>query len=511
MIEIEDLQSWKNESNSSKIHNFKVLLIYANSPMDNMMPVSISSVAGSLMRRGFDVKLFDTTFYPYTESGGERKGSLQVKEFDYESVGLKYKTTNVYDDLIQLVQEFQPNLIGMSTVEPTHLFGISLIKEVKKYFDIPVIVGGVHTIFSPEDLINTDVVDMACIAEGEKSMVELCERMANQEDYTSVLNVWVKKDGHVYKNAKSEIMNLEDLPFLDFSMYEDKRFYRPMSGTMYRMIPIEFSRGCPYKCTYCSAPGFDKEFKDQGKWLRHKPISHIYDEIMHYLDNYDVEYFYFVSETFLSMPKKFFEDFINMYSKIGIPFWFNTRPESIKEEKIKMIEDVGCHRISIGIECGNEEYRKKILKRPVSNERMLKACDILAKSSIEYSVNNIIGFPDETREMMFETIMLNRQIEADDYSCSIFQPFRGTELHTYCVEKGYFDANELSIDLTVGSPLKQNHITSDEIKGIERTFPLYIKLPESEFHRIKKAEKMDDEGNQIFEELSSAFKETCLV
>ena len=42
---------------------FKVLLVYANSPMDNLMPVSVSSIAGALKKGGIDVRLFDTTYY----------------------------------------------------------------------------------------------------------------------------------------------------------------------------------------------------------------------------------------------------------------------------------------------------------------------------------------------------------------------------------------------------------------------------------------------------------------
>jgi len=52
-----------------------------------------------------------------------------------------------------------------------------------------------------------------------------------------------------------------------------------MSGKLRRMVPIEFSRGCIYKCTYCSAPGFLENFKEQGDWLRNKPMDMIFDEI----------------------------------------------------------------------------------------------------------------------------------------------------------------------------------------------------------------------------------------
>ena len=149
-------------------------------------------------------------------------------------------------------------------------------------------------------------------------------------------------------------------------------------------------------------------------------------------------------------------------------------PETITEEKVRMLEEINCHRMSIGIESGNQEYAQKMLKRMATDERIAQACRIVSKSKIELSVNNVVGFPDETREMMFDTIKLNREFNANSHSCAIFQPYHGTTLHSYCVEKGYFDKDELAEDLTYASPLKQKHITHEEIQGIAKCFSLYV-------------------------------------
>ena len=491
---------------------FKVLLVYSNAPMDNLMPVSVSTLAGALRKHGFNSKLFDTTYYPMyddTGPGAERKGSLQVapiSEFDYEKVGIKFKTTDVCDDFRTCVEQYQPDLIALSTVEPTHLLGIKLLNSVRD-LKVTTIVGGCHTIFSPNHVFEEESVDIICLGEGEECLVELCAKMANKEDYTSIGNLWIKHDGKEYKNEKTEIKDIDHLPYLDFSVFDPKRVYRPMDGRLWRMAPIEFSRGCMYKCTYCSAPRFATVFEEQGDWLRHKSMENIQKEMKAYIDEYDIEYFYFVSETFLGIPDARFQEFCDMYKEFRLPFWFNTRPETLRENKIKMLEEIGCHRMSVGLECGNEWYRKNILKRPVSNERTIKAMKMVADSSIQLSVNNILGFPGETREMIFETIHLNRQVNAKTYSCFIFQPYRGTDLYDYTVKKGYYDSNMLAKTVMFGSVLKQPHITSEELRGLHRTFPLYIKLPESDFDLIRKAEKFDEEGNRMFEELSTVFRE----
>ena len=80
-------------------------------------------------------------------------------------------------------------------------------------------------------------------------------------------------------------------------------------------------------------------------------------------------------------------------------------------------------------------------------------------------------------------------------------------MHTHCVKKGYFDRDELAEDVTYASPLKQKHITHEEIKGLHRTFPFYIKFPKEDWPEIERAEKFTSEGELVFRELSKRYKD----
>ena len=111
-------------------------------------------------------------------------------------------------------------------------------------------------------------------------------------------------------------VNLLSVP--RFDIFAPERMFRAMAGKIYRMLPIEFSRGCPYQCTYCSAPVYAKRFRDTGRWLRFKSIDQIINEIDFYANEYNVEYFYFISETFLAMPKAHKQEFYRRYEKYKI-------------------------------------------------------------------------------------------------------------------------------------------------------------------------------------------------
>ncbi len=107
--------------------------------------------------------------------------------------------------------------------------------------------------------------------------------------------------------------------------------------------------------------------------------------------------------------------------------------------------------------------------------------------------------------MVFDTIELNRKFKADSHSVSIFQPFKGTELYDYCVSKGYWNPTNLCMQSFATPVLEMSTLTKEEIKGLYRTFNLYINADKSFWPDIKKAEQMNEEGDRIFFKLIQTF------
>jgi hypothetical protein len=134
--------------------------------------------------------------------------------------------------------------------------------------------------------------------------------------------------------------------------------------------------------------------------------------------------------------------------------------------------------------------------------------DILKKFDIGASLNNIIGLPFETRELIFDTIQMNRQIWQKNHriECNVFlfTPFAGSELYTVCKDKGYLgDILFASIhDLSDRSVLSFSEEFHQDIRGVIRTFNLYVKLPEEYYPEIRIAESPTDEGDAMLRKLS---------
>lgn len=478
--------------------------------MATLIPAHLSILSACLKSHSFEVELFDSTYYKTEEvSFDQRKVELlQVRPFNLGEKGVDFKQTDIYEDLVKKVSDFKPHLIGITIVEDTYDLALSLLESIKG-FNIPVIAGGVFVTFSPDEVIANKAVDMICIGEGEEALVELCQKMSRNEDYSTINNLWVKKDGEIVKNSVRPLININELPYIDFDIFGKERLYRPMFGRIFTMIHIEIDRGCPYDCTYCESPQLSKIFQKKGCgiYYRRKNAERIIAEIKYLVDKYRPDYINFNSEAFLARPVAELEELARLYKEINLPFWAQTRPETVNEEKIKILKSMNCDSLQFGIEHGNEQFRSRMLNRHYSNKNMIEAFKIVEKYNVPYTVNNIIGFPDETRELIFDTIEINHQINPRTINCYIFAPYKGTSLYEYCIKKNYLDNSAKIHHLLDGARLNMNSISYEELKGLQRTFPLYARFPKSEWNKIKIAERFDDVGNRMFEEFSSLYRE----
>lgn len=492
--------------------NLKVLLIYPNYRGMNMLPPAVGILSAILKEKGFTVRLFDTTYYENIEEGGpdsdaSKVDRLMARPFEMPKGKVTLRTTNVYDDFNKTVEEVQPDLLAVSATEDMFPLGIKLLQRVR-HRKILTIVGGVFATFAPELALSYPEVDIVCKGEGEDALALLCERLSKGESYEDIPNLWVKqRDGSIRKNPL-HLIDMDKNPLVDMSLFEETRFYRPMGGKVWRMFPVETFRGCPYQCAYCNSPSQKKMYKDEtGKnFLRRKSFENLHHELLFYKQEMKAEYLYFWADTFFSWPERDFDRFCEIYKDIGLPFWCQTRVETVKYERFRRLKDIGCHRISFGIEHGNEEFRRKKLNRRVSNELIVKNLRIVDDIGIPFSVNNIMGFPGETYELAFDTIRLNRRIDSSDRNAYAFTPFHGTPLREECEKLGYLKQQDIVKSMvSSGSILDMPQFPKDRVDGLIKTFNMYVRFPESRWPEIKKAESHTPEGIKIYHKLKEEF------
>jgi len=239
-----------------------------------------------------------------------------------------------------------------------------------------------------------------------------------------------------------------------------------------------------------------------------KNIEGVRRELLHYKENFGAEYFYFWADTFLALSDKYLEEFADMYkSDINLPFWCQTRPETLTEERVSILKEMGIHRMGLGLEHGNEEFRSTMLDRKVSSEKIIEDLKILNHLDIKYSVNNIVGFPNETRELAMDTIHINRRIDADTRNMYTFTPFHGTPLRDIAIQQGLIEKNMLAQSLSSPTVLDMPQFSASAIGGLKRCFVPYVLLGEDRWTEVRKAESFTEEGNAIWANLMEECRE----
>lgn len=495
--------------------DFKVLLLYPNLQTETMVPPSLALFSAILKREGFKIDLFDTTNYEletgFVKSERVKMDNLNVRPFTIERV---VKTTDAYEDLRRKIESFGPDLIAVTATENMFPMAINLLQSVAD-LKIPTVLGGVFATFAAELCMRWKEIDMLCVGEGEIAILDLCRKMSKGEDYLNVPGLWIRKpDGTIRKNAIGPRVNMDVNPLPDFTIFEDSRFNRPMAGKIYRIFPIETHRGCPYTCRFCNSPSQDALYNAMTKQLffRKKSFAEIRKELLFCRDVWKAEYFFFWADTFFAWSEKEFDEFCEMYQDIKLPFWCQTRPETVVESRMKKLKEAGVDRMGFGVEHGNEKFRKDVIDRAYTNQLVIDKMKIPNQFGIPYSVNNIIGFPDETRDLVFDTIELNRLIPSDTLSCSIFVPFHGTELRKMAIQRGYLHPDTICPTNSDDTVLKMPppYLSGEEMKKIRRVFTMYIKFPKERWPEIKQAEEFTPEGNKIWERLRDEYIKTFL-
>ena len=537
----------------------RVLLIEGGSELEAGIPPNMAIMVGSIKNAGHEVRIFSLNDYKSQIKTGDevRVDTLQVPPTDEEQL-YKLKNTNIKEDFKAMIKEFRPNIVGATATEPTYLMGLSLIKLVENRKDIFRIIGGAHATLNQGRVMNESCLDAICISEGHEAVVQLCDyirdgkMLLNGEDFdfkiiSNIFNLWIKqpKTKKIIKNP-TKLFDVNKTPLQDWSAWQvPPRASKAMRGTIKKTALVELTRGCPYKCTYCANVFFNEHFKgtdpETGKkhtYYRERSVDRFVEEIIYLRDKHDVEYIYIGDETIMTTSKKRFQDFMDKYPTTakpngngktngngngshikGLPFWCETRPESMTYERVKGFVDVGMAAVNIGVESGNEEFRRTKLHRNVTNERMIKGIADAIKANANIGANVIIGFPGETRDMIFETIDLvraARQVASDQLGekkaieklssmIHLYQPYSGTPLRQEAIDMGLIPKDYISGDYRMDS-MGTGELTGDDLKGIQRTFNLYVDSPKQLWDDIKIAEKFTDEGNAKFAEYAKKYQ-----
>jgi len=339
--------------------------------------------------------------------------------------------------------EFMPAVVGLTSVSSQFYIIKRIASGIKKVApDTLVVCGGIHPTIYPECLLETPFLDGIFIGESELAFGEFLTRVEHNEPYHQTNNFAYLQNGTLIRNPLNPILkDLDMLPSPDRSIYPYEETVR---ATGY--APFSFSRGCPFKCTYCSNHAIAQLYGNPKDYVRLRSPESSILEIESTLEKIPYIKTIMISEDLFGINKEWRTSFLRLYQeRIRQEFMCLLRVNVIDDQFLQLLKNAGCKRISFGVESGNDYIRNDVMKRNLSKETIVEAFRLTHAYGIETNAINIIGLPGEDEKMILDTIMLNREIKPTNSCVNIFFPYRGTVLGDYCVANNLIDIEKYDV------------------------------------------------------------------
>jgi anaerobic magnesium-protoporphyrin IX monomethyl ester cyclase len=312
---------------------------------------------------------------------------------------------------------------------------------------IKVVFGGHHSSAMAEQIVRNLPVDVVVVGEGEETFEEVLRTWENNGDIHDIKGLVFMEGDTVVKTAeRPPLQNLDSLPFPIRGDISGNRtvaaiFPFPLPQLKYKgkyigsrtYASIATSRGCPYKCQFCSVATF------WGTTYRMRSPGNVVDEIEILAEKHGAQHINFLDDIFTVEPERVIEICREILRRgIEVTWDSMTRVDSVNEDMAYWMRKSGCMFTSFGIETGDDIVMKNINKK-INNERVIRAFDIFRKQGIATVALMMVGNPGETRASINESKKLLRRIRPNLTVAAKAEVMPATELYERATRAGLVD------------------------------------------------------------------------
>ena len=366
-------------------------------------PLGIAYLAAAVRQAGFPTTIIDG----HAENISQGKLIHRIVQSGAEFVGLFATTFNwpIVAQIARLLKERSPNL--------------------------QIWVGGPQLTLFPTLCMEENTIDGAVIGEGEAVLPKILNQIKSGAISTDLPGVIFREGDKIFRGKESVIIeNLDSLPLPALELLPLLR-YQALTLPM-PFISMITSRGCPYKCRYCS------QVYVGGRYRQHS-ANRVVEEMIRAKELFKVREIVFFDESFTADKKRVIEicDLIEQKNlKVG---WnIRTRADRLDQELMPKLKKAGCYGIHIGVESGSPGIQKAMNKN-LNLEKVAKVVKDAKKYDLVTRGYFMLGYPGETLDQIKQTINFARDIDLDWASFSITTPNPGTDIFHDGVTEGRFE------------------------------------------------------------------------
>ena len=347
--------------------------------------------------------------------------------------------------IADLLQREHFDVVGISSPTPLIEHAWAAASAAKAHGAVTIL-GGPHLTLMPDESMQHPEVDLVVRGEGESTLVEILHmlerdpgvwasgeaRQFKDAGWKDILGLsWRDGEGRVRHNLDRPLRpDIDNIPYPAHHLYKIERYtnLQPLTDGLdphARAYTIVTSRGCPYKCTFCSKLITGDTWRPRsvenviGEWrmlvkdLRATEIG-VTDDIWN-----------------LNLPraKELCRALID--EKLNKVPWVTVHGMKVNHtdpELFRLMKAAGCKRVGFGVESGNEQILKQVVRKSQTLDMVRAAFRNAKQAGLQTMGFFIFGMPFETERSMEDTIRFALELDPDLANFMIAAPYPGTEL-----------------------------------------------------------------------------------
>ncbi len=292
----------------------------------------------------------------------------------------------------EVLNAIAPDYVGLSLSAMNASQGAALAAQVRKRNPrAKIIIGGILASSLPAGELACFSPDAIIRGEGEALVPKALELL---EDAAP---------GGVLELVQEQALDVDALawPVRDMLSWQIK---------MHPQASVAASRGCPYRCSFCSIP----KAGPIRKW-RPRDIDDVVDEMIFLYKTYNIAHFYFVDDNFILNSKPSFSR-AERFAKLvrdklpAIRFGFMCRSSAIDKTLLKILKAAGLAGVFLGIESFSQAVLDRYNKRETVEEH-IRAIAVLNDLCITINPGFIFFDPWTSVSEIQETLRVMKQID----------------------------------------------------------------------------------------------------
>jgi len=405
-------------------------------------PINLATLAAIAVQAGHETHVWDYEVEPFAE-----------------------------DRLASRIKESKPDVIGISCMTATVHKGHEIARIAKGVRPSTcTVLGGCHCSALPgRTLREFPSFDIGVHGEGEETLVELLAHLSEQRTPEGIPGTVYRQDGQiVVEPARPLIGDLDSLPIPARHLLPLDRYPRTSStpgiySRRYRPTQMFTARGCYARCIFCASKVLF------GRRVRYRSVEHIVAEVEDCINRFGFNHFTIDDDTF-AIDKERLASLCDRFGKLGVTWDCDTRVDLVSRDVLKMMARSGCLKVAYGVESGSQRILD-LIGKGATVEQVRNAVSWAREAGLITQAQLMIGsHPSETRDEVYATLRLVKDVRPDFVSWAITVPYPGTEVYDLLVKKGYiqtFDWRQFQMYNVV--PIwRTEHFTGSELVALQK-------------------------------------------